>query len=583
MTVPAEQRTRDADADVDAAVDVVIVGAGPAGLTLANILGLQGVHTLVVDERETLIDYPRGVGLDDESLRTFQSIGLVDRVLPHTVPNQILRFFDGNRRLLAEMAPPDARFGWPKRNGFVQPMVDAELYAGLDRFDCVEVRFGHRMHTCVETTDDVTVEFADGERAVRARYVVGCDGGRSATRRLMGVSFDGTTSSTRWLVVDCANDPLGHPNSEVGADPRRPYVSIAIAHGIRRFEFMIHPDETDQEADDPAFVRRMLGQLVPHPERVEMIRHRVYTHHSRIASSFRKGRLLLAGDAAHLMPVWQGQGYNSGIRDAANLGWKLAAVVTGNAGDELLDTYDVERRKHARAMIDLSTMVGRVISPTNRRVAALRDRVIHAASVVPTLKRYVLEMRFKPMPRYQQGAVCHPEGGSPDSPTGTLFIQPRVDTRDTQNAMLDDVLGTGFAVLCWSNNLRAVLGEAAFRHWKALGAKFVEARPMTQLPWTGHDDPEVVIVGDRTGALKSWFDVHPDSVLFLRPDRCIAGACIAQRAPEMSEALTRVLHLTQGGGSGTDGATTDGKSHRAVLHVAQSASESSGTVTRTPR
>ena len=559
-------------------VDVVIVGAGPAGLTLANILGLQGVHTLVVDERDALIDYPRGVGLDDESLRTFQSIGLVDRVLTHTVPNQILRFYDAKRRLLAEMAPPDARFGWPKRNGFVQPMVDAELFAGLSRFDCVQVRFGHQMHNCVETAEGVTVEFADGA-PVRARYVVGCDGGRSATRRLMGVSFDGTTSSTRWLVVDCANDPLGHPNSEVGADPDRPYVSISIAHGIRRFEFMIHPDETDEQADDPAFVRRMLARLVPYPERVDILRHRVYTHHSRIAGSFRQGRLMLAGDAAHLMPVWQGQGYNSGIRDAANLGWKLAAVVNGKAGEALLDTYDVERRKHARAMIDLSTMVGRVISPTNRRVAALRDRVIHGASVVPTLKRYILEMRFKPMPRYQQGAVYHDHPPAANSPTGTLFIQPRVDTRDAQNVLLDDVLGAGFAVLCWSNTLRAVLGEVAFERWKALGSKFVEARPLTQLHWDGHDDADVVVVGDRTGALKAWFDANPDSVLFLRPDRCIAGACIAQRAAEVSEALFTVLHLiTPGGGSGTDGETADGRSDRAVLHVAQSAAEPSGTV-----
>jgi 3-(3-hydroxy-phenyl)propionate hydroxylase len=557
-------------------VDVVIVGAGPSGLTLANILGLQGVRTVVVDERDTLIDYPRGVGLDDEALRTFQSIGLVDRVLPHTVPNQILRFFDGKRRLLAEMAPPDARFGWPKRNGFVQPMVDAELYGGLERFEHVDVRWGHRMENCVETDDGVTVEFSDGQDPVRARYVVGCDGGRSATRRLMGVSFDGTTSSTRWLVVDVANDPLGHPNSEVGADPERPYVSISIAHGIRRFEFLIHPDESDELADDPAFVRRMLGQRVPHPDRVDMIRHRVYTHHSRIAGSFRKGRLMLAGDAAHLMPVWQGQGYNSGIRDSANLGWKLAAVVSGRAGDALLDTYDVERRKHARAMIDLSTTVGRVISPTNRRVAALRDRVIHAASAVPSLKRYILEMRFKPMPRYQQGAVYHAEPRSENSPTGTLFIQPRVDTRDAQNVMLDDVLGSGFAVLCWSNNLRAVLGDEAFTRWKALGARFVEARPMTQLHWTGHDDADVVVIGDRAGALKSWFDVYTDSVLFVRPDRCIAGACIAQRAPEVSASLFDVLCLTQGGGSSSHGITGP------VLHVAQSATEPSGTVAGSP-
>ncbi len=554
-------------------VDVLIVGAGPVGLTLANILGIQGVRTLVVEERDTLIDYPRGVGLDDESLRTFQSIGLVEAILPHTVPNQILRFYDGNRRLLAEMAPPDARFGWPKRNGFVQPLVDAQLLVGLDRFDHVQVAWGRRMESAVETADGVTVEFGPDVPAVQARYVVGCDGGRSATRRITGVSFDGTTSPTRWVVVDLANDPLGHPNSEVGADPDRPYASISIAHGIRRFEFMIHADETDEQAEDPEFVARLLAPFVPHPDKVDVIRRRVYTHHSRIAGNFRKGRFLLAGDAAHLMPVWQGQGYNSGIRDAANLGWKLAAVVNGQAGDALLDSYDTERRKHARAMIDLSTLVGRVISPTNRKIAVVRDKLIRGASVVPALKRYVLEMRFKPMPRYDQGAVYHPKPPTADSPTGTLFIQPRVDTREQSNVLLDDVIGLNFAVLCWNNNPRALLGEQAYQRWKALGATFVAARPQTQLFWTGHDadgdDGSVVIVGDRTGALKSWFDVHVESVLVLRPDRCIAGADIAQRAPELSDAVFDVLHVGEGG-------VNDAGSP--VLYVPQPTAESSGTV-----
>lgn len=544
-------------------VDVLIVGAGPVGLTLANILGLQGVRAVIVEDRDTLIDYPRGVGLDDESLRTFQSIGLVEQILPHTVPNQILRFFDGKRRLLAEMAPPDARFGWPKRNGFVQPLVDAELLRGLDRFDHVEVRWGTRMDHCVADDAGVTAELvaAGAPVRLRAQYVVGCDGGRSTVRRLMGVSFEGTTSATRWLVVDLASDPLGHPNSEVGADPHRPYASISIAHGIRRFEFMIHADETDEQVEKPEFIARMLAPFVPHPERVEIIRHRVYTHHSRIAGAFRQGRMLLGGDAAHLMPVWQGQGYNSGIRDAANLGWKLAAVVNGDAADALLDSYDAERRKHARAMIDLSTLVGRVISPTNPRVASLRDSVIRGASVVPTLKRYILEMRFKPMPRYETGAVVHTESASAIPPAGTLFIQPNVDTRDTQNILLDEVLGTGFAVLAWNNNPRRLLGDATFARWKKLGANLIEARPNTQLHWTGHDDPDVTVVGDRTGALKKFFDAHTESVLFLRPDRCIAAACLAQLSDETSTALFDVLCLTTGGESHA--------SDRPVLHVAQ--------------
>ncbi|BBZ68101.1 3-(3-hydroxy-phenyl)propionate/3-hydroxycinnamic acid hydroxylase [Mycolicibacterium insubricum] len=558
-------------------VDVVIVGAGPVGLTLANILGAQGVRTVILEERDALIDYPRGVGLDDESMRAFQSIGLIDAVLPHTVPNQILRFTDSNRKLLVEMAPPDARFGWPKRNGFVQPLVDAELCRGLDRFDQVRVRWGSRMSAAAQDADGVTVTLADGT-ALRAAYLVGCDGGRSTTRHLMGVSFEGTTSSTRWLVIDVANDPLGHPNSEVGADPDRPYASISIAHGIRRFEFMIHADETDEQACDPAFVTRLLSTFVPHPDRVDIIRHRLYTHHSRIAGSFRHGRLLLAGDAAHLMPVWQGQGYNSGIRDAFNLGWKLAAVVNGRAEDRLLDSYDVERRKHARAMIDLSTMVGRVISPTNRTVARLRDGLIRAAAILPALRRYVLEMRFKPMPRYDAGAVLHNSNPpAPDSVVGTLFIQPTVDTRTATGVRLDDVLGSGFAVLCWNNDPESILGPGEFARWRAAGATFAALRPNTQLHWDpdGAVDPgEVIVIGDRTGALKKFFDTRAESVLFLRPDRCIAAACIAQLAPEHSARLFATLALIDG----AEGGDRIAAPTRPVRNVAQPAAEPAGPV-----
>lgn len=547
-------------------VDVLIVGAGPVGLTLANVLGMHGVRVEVVEERDRLIDYPRGVGLDDESLRGFQGIGLVDRVLPHTTPNQILRFLDARQRVLAEIAPSAEIFGWPRRNGFVQPLVDAELLTGLDRFDRVGVSWGRSLRSFTQDDDGVTVELHGpaGPTTVRAGWVVGADGGRSLTRRLLDVPFEGTTSSTRWLVVDIRTDPLGRPNIDVGADPRRPYVSVSIAHGIRRFEFMIHADETDEQAEDPAFIAGLMAPHVPYPERVDVLRRRVYTHHSRIAGSFRRGRVLLAGDAAHLMPVWQGQGYNSGIRDAVNLGWKLTAVARGMAGEALLDSYETERRKHARAMIDLSTMVGRIISPTDRRVATLRDLIARAAGAVPALKRYVVEMRFKPMPRYEAGAVVHPEPRTSSSPVGTLFVQPRVDTRESAGILLDDVLGPWFAVLCWNNDPRRVLGDVAFSTWKSLGARFVAVRPNSQLHWTGQDDPDVVVVGDRDGRLKSWFDTRPESVLFLRPDRCIAGACVAQLAPDTSAALVSALSLTPGG---TDAA-------RPLLHVAQSAAGS---------
>lgn len=212
-------------------------------------------------------------------------------------------------------------------------------------------------------------------------------------------------------------------------------------------------------------------------------------------------------------------------------------------------------------MIDLSTTVGKVISPTNRRVAGLRDVVIRGASLVPTLKRYVLEMRFKPMPFYAQGAVVHNDPPSPG--VGTLFIQPRVDTRDRRDVLLDDVIGPWFAVLCWNNSPRKILGDSAFEAWKSLGAVFVALRPQTQLSWPDQDDPDIIVVGDRTGALKAWFDARPESVMFLRPDRCIAGACIAQRAPELSAALLDTLTLIPGGNDGIG----------PLLHVAQPTAE----------
>ncbi|RYH65390.1 MAG: bifunctional 3-(3-hydroxy-phenyl)propionate/3-hydroxycinnamic acid hydroxylase, partial [Alcaligenaceae bacterium] len=396
---------------------------------------------------------------------------------------------------------------------------------------------GNRVEVVTRTPDD-------GLKTIEATYVIGCDGGRSVTRRLIDTTFEGTTSPTRWLVIDIANDPLGTPNIYVGADPTRPYVSVAIAHGIRRFEFMVKSDESTEEATSPAYLHERLKDFLPSPDAAEIIRSRVYTHHSRIAGSFHKGRVFLAGDAAHLMPVWQGQGYNSGIRDANNLGWKLAAVINGRAGDRLLDTYDMERRKHVRSMIDLSTTVGRVISPTNRLIAGARDAVLLAASKVPSVKRYIVEMRFKPMPRFETGAVVHsanPKGDN--SAVGTLFIQPRVTLRDGTCERLDDVLGTGFSILAWGNSPKNILDKDVADDWLSLGAKLVAVLPVSQLHWNSEEDANVTVVGDVDGKLRAWFDTHTDSVLFIRPDRYIAGACVAQDADALSEQLLAALAL----------------------------------------
>ncbi|WP_204365550.1 bifunctional 3-(3-hydroxy-phenyl)propionate/3-hydroxycinnamic acid hydroxylase [Microbacterium sp. B19] len=367
-------------------VDVVIVGAGPTGLSLANLLGLQGISVTVLEALPSLIDYPRGVGIDDESLRSLQTMGLVDLALPHTTPAHIMRLVNGKGRQITEIRPTTDEFGWSRRNAFIQPEVDRVLYEGLARFHHVQVLFGHTLDAITDDAHGVTVAgtTADDEAFhLRAAYLVGADGGRSRTRKHIGVSFDGQSPSTRWLVIDVRNDPLGTPNIYLGGDPRRPYVSLGLPQGLRRFEFMLFDDEPDVLVDDTAFLAKLLAPHVPDPATLDIVRARVYTHHSRIAGDFRRGRVFLAGDAAHLMPVWQGQGWNSGERDATNLAWKLAAVIAGRSDDRLLDTYATERRDHAKAMIDLSTAFGRVVKPTNPLVAGVRDVAASALHLFP--------------------------------------------------------------------------------------------------------------------------------------------------------------------------------------------------------
>jgi 3-(3-hydroxy-phenyl)propionate hydroxylase len=241
--------------------------------------------------------------------------------------------------------------------------------------------------------------------------------------------------------------------------------------------------------------------------------------------------VLLAGDAAHLMPVWQGQGYNSGIRDALNLSWKLAMAVRGQAPDSLLDSYESERREHVRAMIQLSTWVGSLVSIRNRAGAALRNAFFRTISAVPRAKNYIVAMRFKPMPTMKDGALTRVGSAGDATPVGRLFIQPTVRTRQSPTIRLDDALGPWFALVAWNNDPREILDEDARRRLARLGARLVTARPAVQVPWG--EEGDVLVVGDLDGALKRWFETHAESVILLRPDRIVGGASPAYAASDM--------------------------------------------------
>ena len=533
MTAAQAPRPR-SDGDAEGLIDVLIVGAGPVGLTLANQLGGYGLSTVVVERGASLIDYPRGVGMDDESLRVFQAIGLVDEIRQHTTPDQYLRFMTAKGRCFASVEPKTREFGWPRRNAFVQPLIDKVLLQGTTRFSSVKVIFNCELLDFAQELDHVRAEVRDDTGKIRhlhCRFIVGCDGGRSTVRKILNIAFEGKTDSTRWVVIDIQNDPLAIPDAYLHCIPSRPYVTMALPHGIRRCEFMVLSDETDEELCTPQGLQKLLGAVLPKPEAADVIRSRVYTHHARLAARFGAGRALLAGDAAHLMPVWQGQGYNSGIRDASNIAWKLAAVVRGLAPESLLESYEQERRSHAAAMIAISVLVGGIFAPRSKVLAALRDAVSLLLNAIPSAKSYITQMRFKPMPRYERGVVLHAEPektADKNSPVGRLFIQPRVGTADGETRMLDDAIGDWFAVLTWAIDPRSYLDEAARAFWQRNNARFLTIVPQNQLKEAQRHEraSDLVILGDIDQSLKDWFGRHRKSVVVLRPDRFVAAAAI---------------------------------------------------------
>ena len=513
---------------------VAVVGAGPVGTMTANLLGCYGIETVLVDRTTEIIDYPRAIGVDDEALRTFQAAGLVEPILADTIQNVPLKFFDARGRCFADVRPTTREYGWYRRNVFVQPLAEKALRTGLERFPHVRTMLGREVVGLTQTDESATlaVRAADGtESQLRADYVVAADGGRSTIRELLGVPLEGDTHARRWVVVDCANDPLDAPFTGLHCDPRRPYVCAHMPHDYRRWEFMLFPGEDADEMLAPELVLELLGHHVDEPEQLEVVRARVYTHHSRLASRFVVGRVLLAGDAAHLMPPWAGQGMNTGFRDASNLAWKLAACLRGQAGPGLLATYEKERRVHARSMIDLSTRLGRILSPTRVSTAFTRDVLLRAATIAPAVKSWVVEMKFKPLPRYEDGIVVPGPRSRREPPgVGRMFIQPDVEL-DGRCVKLDEVLGAGFSVLGFECDPVSDLDQQGLEWLAGLGAsvvRVVESRAGERhLRATGRW-PATVVVEDVESLLRAWFQDRAGNVVVLRPDRYVAALTTAQ-------------------------------------------------------
>lgn len=511
--------------------EVAIIGCGPVGAMAANLLGAAGLQVVVLEQERDPHPLPRAVHLDHEMMRIFQGAGLVDRLRP------LMRETQGHLHIGADggvirymgTAGQARRFGWANDYFFYQPELEAQLRGALDRFAGVDLRLGARLESLTQDEDSVALALADGQ-TLRARWVIACDGARSAVRKSLGVRLDDLCFEEPWLVVDAEVDgPISFPPipglpagadlqqlSVMLCDPRRPTTIVPGRGDHRRWEFMLLPGEDDQAMMRPEAVEALIAPWVA-GSTYRLVRAATYRFHGLVAERWRVGRVFLAGDAAHQTPPFFGQGMCHGLRDVANLAWKLPLVVGGLADQTLLDTYQPERDPHVRGVIGAAVAAGRYICELDPAKAAERDarmRQAMAASVPGTTAADLI-------PAYQAGVVrpgC-----------GERFIHPRVGA---QRLLLDEVLGRGFCVIA-REPLAATPALTAFADWAdwaALGGR---------VHVLGRD------LDDADGALAAWLDARDAAAVLLRPDRYVYGLAKAPAdLPALIDQLRADLSLT---------------------------------------
>ncbi|WP_427918788.1 bifunctional 3-(3-hydroxy-phenyl)propionate/3-hydroxycinnamic acid hydroxylase [Streptomyces sp. cg40] len=542
---------------------VLVVGAGPVGLTAANLLGALGVRVLLVEQHTNTSDDAKAISLDDESLRTLQLAGLDQVVYPIIVPGTGTRYYGvGGRPLVHARGTGERRFGHPFKNPFAQPDLERVLRSALDRFPHVDVSFGTRLVELRQFPGRVLATLASDDEVtqrIEAAYVLGCDGGRSTVRDQLSIPMRGRSfPDDVWLVVDTVEDPHDERYGMHIGDPDRPLVIVPGREGRCRYEFRLRPDEC--APGDVVSFGLVRDLLRPYrdiaPRQVE--RSVAYTFHALLADRLRDDRCFLLGDAAHMMPPFAGQGLNSGVRDAANLCWKVAEVLAGRAADALLDTYDTERRPHAQAMIELSVRLGRVVMTTDRGRALRRDLWVRAAMLSRHGRRYLTEMRYRPDTRVRAGAVALTDGPG-RSLTGTLLHQPVVLHGPAYTTTrLDDVLGSGWSLLG--------IGLSD-DDWQAVAVSGLpEARRVDVV--LGDRAPRRrngrAAVADADGTVEAYLAPLRGRLLLVRPDRLIAAVFTPSRVGDVTRAFGRFLPAdchrapspTESKESGSDGSVT---------------------------
>ncbi|RQT26347.1 bifunctional 3-(3-hydroxy-phenyl)propionate/3-hydroxycinnamic acid hydroxylase [Burkholderia contaminans] len=470
------------------AADILIVGFGPVGAALANLLARHGVKVVVIDKATGIFMAPRAIALDNEALRILQMAGVDERDFD-TVPIPYVRMRSPALGEFARIDTLGTLDGHPKLVTFYQPDLERCLRARLRERDNVHVALGMTFEGFVDERDGVVASLTDEHghaHTVRARYLVGADGASSQVRQLIGQQFNGKTYAEDWLIVDARHVPRPIDHVEFICDHRRPTPHMVAPGARERWEFMLHPGERRDEMESDARIRELLAPW-GNVDELTIERKAVYRFHARTVDAFCNGRVFLAGDAAHITPPFVGQGLVAGLRDAANLGWKLAWVVLGRAEPRILDTYDAERRPHARAMIRLAKLMGRLVMPRNAALAYATHGLMRALRCVPVLRAQLEELRIKPKNAFRTGLFVRGRSGAKLT-RGATLAQGWLRGADGTARLSDDVLGHGYTLVGFGCDPRVGLTADATTALAGAGGAIVQIVQRGRRPDRGGRD-----------------------------------------------------------------------------------------------
>jgi 3-(3-hydroxy-phenyl)propionate hydroxylase len=453
-------------------VDVLVVGYGPVGAAISALLGRHGVRTLVIDKAPDILMAPRAIALDNEALRILQMVGLAEDAFEKIAIPQV-RMHCPHVGEFSRINTCGSVDGHPKLVTFYQPDLERALRRQVSSQTSVTALAGAEMTGFTDDADGVSVTLKRADQstcAVRARYLVGADGAGSTVRKAIGQDFGGKTYAEDWLIVDAQNVPGAFDHVEFLCDPKRPTPHMVAPGGRVRWEFMLQPGETREQMEDEATITRLLAPWAKAGE-VKIERKAVYRFHARSCDRYGKGRVFLVGDAAHITPPFVGQGLVAGLRDAANLAWKLAFVAKGLAAPAILESYDQERRPHATKMIALAKLMGQLVMPSNRPMAILIHGTLALLRKIPPLRRFFEELGIKPRNEFDAGLFVK---GRARLRRGAPLPQGLVRASSGAVVLSDDALGPGLSLVGFGLPAEGHLSAGTAAAWLRKGGSTVQ-------------------------------------------------------------------------------------------------------------